>query len=180
MTRELRHTRLHPSTNICVSSSVHFLRGFFSTREGIESRSFGSPEVASVLGGLFALSEATELVPWADIASKPISSRNDQPEAGVNLGDEGKETRLCFPGLAPPLRGGKGAVKEKVEEGMGLLELDEGWGSSTAIVHLEYESARCPTRRGRGEKVMIDIGYNFEARQQTGLWTFGVRLLTRL
>lgn len=87
-----------------------------------------------------SLSPPTLAEVLADIASSPISSRKGQPGAGERRGDEGKETRLCLAEECPPLRRGKGAVKEKVEDGMGLREAVEGWGSSVAMVHLGYEA----------------------------------------
>ena len=69
---------------------------------------------SSTFRSFLSLSEDT--TPLEDIASRPISSRNGQLGVGENLGDEGKDTRLCFEDEILP-RSGNGAVNEKVEEG---------------------------------------------------------------
>lgn len=73
-----------------------------------------------------------------DMASNPISSRNDQPGVGEALGDEGNDTLLCLEDVILLPRRGNGAVNEKVEEGA-LSLLVEAWGSSVAMLNLKRQ-----------------------------------------
>ena len=131
------HTLLQPFTSISVSSFVHFLRGFFScTSEGISSRD-ASTMSSSTLFSLLSLSDATGAPPLADMASRPISSRKGHSGAGINLGEDGKDTRLCLAVEVLPLWIGNGAVKEKVDDGA-LRLLHEALGSSVAMVRRRF------------------------------------------
>lgn len=84
------HTRLQPSTSICVSSGVHFLRGFFSGRGA--AGSWGSdlrvlPFLASV-----SCCCSTLLGP-----AEPVSSRKSQNMGGDD-GGMARETLRCLGG----------------------------------------------------------------------------------
>jgi hypothetical protein len=112
-------TVLHPSTNIWVSSAVHFFLCFFSA---MGSDTVPSPSVA-ILRILPLFSGICSDV-LAACASRPVSSRKLQ--AGTRRGDDcrANDTRLCFIGEGAledeDEEAGKGALKEKVDADGGL------------------------------------------------------------
>lgn len=117
----------------------HLLRCFFSRLEETDSSIDTDATPSSTFRNFLSLSAVTDADPLEDIASSPISSRNGQPGVGEDLGDEGRDTRLCFEDVILPPRRGNGAVNEKVEEGAQSV-LVEAWGSSMAMVDLKTRS----------------------------------------
>jgi hypothetical protein len=127
---------------------------------------------SSTLRSLLSLSAVTDAEPLEDIASNPISSRNGQPGVGEALGDEGRDTLLCFEEEILLPRRGNGAVNEKVEEGA-LSLLVEAWGSSVAMLNFKRRGQllwRLPETRKESVKCQ-----DIDARRQGGWRTTNVR-----
>lgn len=119
---DITHTLLHPATNIWVSSSVHFLRGFFSglTGEAVPVGFLSPPPASSPApNATFALPLALEAsegdnltffnlpdaLAYAELdspvavtatASSPVSSLKFHPSTTRGACGRASETRLCF------------------------------------------------------------------------------------
>ena len=119
-------TRLQPSTSMCVSSIVHFLRAFFSGGGGGGEGERAAARELSPLASLRIFPRGS----WGARGSRPVSSRKVQ--AGTWRGEDGRarETRRCLCRAAAVADAavdevGKGAVNENVDDGgaFGCLDI---------------------------------------------------------